>query len=324
MPLENIIEVTSLTKYYGSLLAVDSINFEVRSRELFGFLGPNGAGKTTTINMLTGISRPSSGKAIIAGYNVIHDPVRVKELIGVVPDISGVYDELNAWDNINFNAKLHGVPKDERETRAKKLLEAFDLYDRRNERVSNFSRGMKKRLMIATTLVFEPKIIFLDEPTTGLDVQSSRQIRNLIKEMNKQGTTFFLTTHYIEEADQLCQRIAIINKGKIVTVDTPENLKKKAKAENIIEVTFNIAEDFSERLGEISRVKNVVRVAGKYRIYVEESSDTLPLIVDFAGQHHLKVTSIATLKPTLEDAFVSLTCTHPEVLANEKELSRTG
>jgi len=324
MPLENIIEVTSLTKYYGSLLAVDSINFEVRSRELFGFLGPNGAGKTTTINMLTGISRPSSGKAIIAGYNVIHDPVRVKELIGVVPDISGVYDELNAWDNINFNAKLHGVPKDARETRAKELLEAFDLYDRRNERVSNFSRGMKKRLMIATTLVCEPKIIFLDEPTTGLDVQSSRQIRNLIKELNKEGTTFFLTTHYIEEADQLCQRIAIINKGKIVTVDTPENLKKMAKAENIIEVTFNTAEDFSARLGEISRVKNVVRVADKYRIYVEESSDTLPLIIDFAGQHHLKVTSIATLKPTLEDAFVSLTCTHPEVLANEKELSRTG
>jgi len=324
MPLENIIEVTSLTKYYGSLLAVDNINFEVGSRELFGFLGPNGAGKTTTINMLTGISKPTSGKACIAGYDVTEEPTKVKERIGVVPDVSGVYDELSAWDNIIFSARLHSVSKTKRETRARELLELFDLYDRRNDRVGTFSRGMKKRLMIASTLVFEPEIIFLDEPTTGLDVQSSRQIRNLIKEMNKQGTTFFLTTHYIEEADQLCQRIAIINKGKIVTLDTPENLKKMAKAENIIEVTFNTAEDFSARLGEISRVKNVVRVADKYRIYVEESSDTLPLIIDFAGQHHLKVTSIATLKPTLEDAFVSLTCTHPDVFANEKELSRTG
>src|SRR4030066_1004067 len=241
----NTIEVTDLTKYYGNLLAVNRINFEVRSQELFGFLGPNGAGKTTTINMLTGISKPTSGKAYIAGHDVTKEPIKVKELIGVVPDVSGVYDELSAWDNINFSARLHSVPKEKRETRARELLELFDLYDRRNGRVGTFSRGMKKRLMIATTLVYEPEIIFLDEPTTGLDVQSSRQIRALIKEMNKEGKTFFLTTHYIEEADQLCQRIAIINKGKIVTVETPEKLKKMAQTENIIELSFNKAEDFS-------------------------------------------------------------------------------
>ena len=217
----------------------------MKSQELFGFLGPNGAGKTTTINMLTGITKPTSGKACIAKYDITKEPTKVKELIGVVPDVSGVYDELTAWDNVIFSTKLHGVSSEKRETRTKELLELFDLYDRRNERAGNFSRGMKKRLMIAATLVYEPKIVFLDEPTTGLDVQSSRQIRNLIKEMNKNGTTFFLTTHYIEEADQLCQRIAIINKGKIVAVGAPEKLKEITQTENIIEISFNKTEDFS-------------------------------------------------------------------------------
>ncbi len=317
MPPENIIQVTDLTKYYGSLLAVDKINFEVKKGELFGFLGPNGAGKTTTINMLTGISKPTSGKATIAGHDITKEPIKAKEHIGVVPDTSGVYDELTAWGNINFSAKLHDVPTEQRKTRARELLELFDLYDRRNDKASTFSRGMKKRLMIACTLIFEPKIIFLDEPTTGLDVQSSRQIRNLIKEMNKNGTTFFLTTHYIEEADQLCQCIAIINKGKIITVDTPEKLKKMTQTENIIEISFNKPEDFSEKLKKLSQVTNVVRVADKFRLYVKEPQEMLPLIVDFANQNRLKVTSITTLKPTLEDAFVSLTSLRPEALTNE-------
>ncbi len=324
MPLENIISVSDLTKYYGDLLAVDHISFEVKNQELFGFLGPNGAGKTTTINMLTGITKPTSGKASIAGYDITKESIKAKELIGVVPDVSGVYDEMTAWGNINFSAKLHSVTKEKRKTRAKELLELFDLYDRRNDRVGTFSRGMKKRLMIAATLIYEPKIIFLDEPTTGLDVQSSRQIRDLMKEMNKDGTTFFLTTHYIEEADQLCQRIAIINKGKLITVDTPERLKDMVQAENIIEISFNNAADFSEKLKDLSPIKNVVRVADKFRLYVKDLSETLPLIVDFANHNHLKVTSIVSLKPTLEDAFVSLTSVRPEVMANEKEMPKTA
>jgi len=317
MPPDNIISVSDLTKYYGNLLAVDHISFEVKNQELFGFLGPNGAGKTTTINMLTGITKPTSGEASIAGYDITKEAIKAKELIGVVPDVSGVYDEMTALGNIDFSAKLHSVTKEKRKTRANELLELFNLYDRRNDRVGTFSRGMKKRLMIATTLVYEPKIIFLDEPTTGLDVQSSRQIRDLIKEMNKEGTTFFLTTHYIEEADQLCQRIAIINKGKLIIVDTPERLKKMVQTENIIEISFNNTSDFSEKLKDLNPVKNVVRVADKYRLYVNDLSETLPLIVDFASHNHLKVTSIVTLKPTLEDAFVSLTRVRPEVMENE-------
>jgi ABC-2 type transport system ATP-binding protein len=321
--VDSAIEATGLTKYYGDFLAVDHINFEVKKGEIFGFLGPNGAGKTTTINMLTGISKPGSGKVCIAGYDVAKEPIKIKELIGVVPDASGIYDELTAEDNVIFSAKLHGVSADKRKTRSKELLELFDLSDRRNEKVSNFSRGLKKRLMIATTLVYEPKIVFLDEPTTGLDVQSSRQIRNMIKELNKNGTTFFLTTHYIEEADQLCQRIAIINKGKIVTVDTPEKLKKMTQTENVIEVSFNRAEDFSKKLSELNHVKNVTRVGDKYKLYVEDPSEMLPSIVDFTNRNNLKVTSIITVKPTLEDAFVSLTCERPDTLANEKETPQT-
>lgn len=319
MSLENAIQVSELTKYYGKLLAVDHISFNVKKGEIFGFLGPNGAGKTTTINMLTGITRSTTGSASIAGFDVTHASTKAKELVGVVPEVSFLYDEMSAWDNINFSAKLHNVPKKKRESLGENLLRFFGLYERRNDKVGTFSGGMKKRLMIATALMHEPEILFLDEPTTGLDVQSARQIRNLIKELNKKGTTIFLTTHYIEEADQLCQQIAIINKGKIVTVDTPEELKNTVKTENIIEVTFNPANDLTEQLNKLSSVRNVVTAGDKYRLYVEDPVETLPSIIHFAEKKRLKVSSISTVKPTLEDAFVKFTGLRPEQMSLEKE-----
>ena len=319
MSPKNAIQVSELTKYFGKLLAVDHISFNVKKSEIFGFLGPNGAGKTTTINMLTGVIRSTSGSASISGFDVTHASTKAKELVGVVPEVSFLYDEMSAWDNINFSAKLHNVPKKKRESLGEKLLRFLGLYERRNDKVGTFSGGMKKRLMIATALMHEPEILFLDEPTTGLDVQSARQIRNLIKELNKKGTTIFLTTHYIEEADQLCQQIAIINKGKIVTVDTPEELKNTVKTENIIEVTFNPANDLAEHLNKLSSVRNVVTAGDKYRLYVEDPAETLPLIIHFAEKKRLKVTSISTVKPTLEDAFVKFTGLRPEQMSLEKE-----
>jgi len=319
VPSQSSVEVSNLTKYYGKLLAVDQINFEVKTKELFGFLGPNGAGKTTTINMLTGVTKPTSGTAFILGHDVTQEPVRAKEHVGVVTDVSGVYDEMTAWDNINFCAKIHGVPKEKRMSRAKELLELFGLYNRRNDRADTFSRGMKKRLMIATALVHEPEILFLDEPTTGLDVQSSRQIRDLIKELNRNGATVFLTTHYIEEADQLCQRVAIIDRGKIVTLDTPEKLKTMVQAEHIIEVSFDHGEEIADKLKRLGYVRDVVTAGDKFKLYVEDPSAMLPLIFHFAEKNHLKVVSVNTLKPTLEDAFVKLTGLRPEVMATEKE-----
>lgn len=319
MTSQNAIEVSDLTKCYGHLLAVDHIKFEVRRKELFGFLGPNGAGKTTTINMLTGVTKPTSGTALVSGFNVADEPVRAKERIGVVPDAPSLYDEMTAWDNIIFNAKLHRVPKNKREPRARELLELFGLYDRHKDPVGTFSKGMQKRLMIATALVHEPEMLFLDEATTGLDVQSARMIRNLIKELNESGVTIFLTTHYIEEADQLCQRIAIINQGKIVTVDNPEKLKTAIEKHHIIEVSFSPAQDLNAKLSSLKNVSSVSRVGDKFRLHVEDPSETLPSIFDFANKNHLKVVSINTLMPTLEDAFVKLTGLRPEVMTLEKE-----
>ena len=300
------------------MLAVDHINFNVKKGEIFGFLGPNGAGKTTTINMLTGVTKPTSGTAFISGFDVTREPIKAKELVGVVPEVSFLYDEMTAWDNINFSAKLHSVTKEKRTALAKEFLLLFGLNERRNNRVGTFSGGMKKRLIIATALMHEPETLFLDEPTTGLDVQSARQIRDLIKDLNEKGTTVFLTTHYIEEADHLCQRIAIINRGKIITVDTPEELKNTVKTENIIEVSFDHAGDIVDELKELSRVRNVVIAGDKFRLYVEDPTETLPSIIHFAEKNRLKVTSVSTVKPTLEDAFVKLTGLHPELMTIEK------
>jgi len=208
MSSENAIEVTDLTKGYDGIIAVDNITFHVKKDEIFGFLGPNGAGKTTTIRLLTGLTRPTSGTIRVAGIDMTREPNNAKEHLGVVPEVSNIYDEMSAWDNLIFAAQLYRVPKDEREKRAKELLELFGLHERRTDRAGNFSKDMKRRLTIAAALIHKPGILFLDEPTSGLDVQSSRTIQNLTKDLNKNGTTIFLTTHYIEEADKLCQRVA--------------------------------------------------------------------------------------------------------------------
>ena len=317
--INTAINVQNLTKLYPNSLAVDKVSFEVHRGDFFGFLGPNGAGKTTTINILTGVTKATSGNASILGYDIAQEPVKAKEHIGVVPDATSVYQEMTAWNNIIFSAKLHSVPKEKRENKAKELLKIVGLYNRRNDHVGTFSRGMKKRLMIAVALVHEPGILFLDEPTTGLDVQSARDIRILVRDLNKKGTTVFLTTHYLEEADQYCQRIAILAKGKIVTINTPEKLKAMTQAEQVIEVSFDQVQGLINKLKQLSSVRDVVVVGDKFRLYVEDLSETFPLIFDFAKEKHLKIVSINTLKPTLEDAFVKLTGLHPEILSVEKE-----
>ncbi len=320
--MEAAIEVQNLTKRYPNVLAVDHINFEVQKGEFFGFLGPNGAGKTTTINILTGITKATSGKASILGHDLAQKPVKAKEHIGVIPDASNLYDEMSAWANIIFCAKLHGVPKAEREKRAKQLLQTVGLYDRLGDHVGSFSRGMKKRLMIAAALVHQPEILFMDEPTTGLDVQSAREIRALIRELNRKGTTVFLTTHYLEEADLCCQRIAIIANGKIVSLDTPEKLKLSTQPEQTIEVSFDSAANAADKLKRLSHVKDIVTTGDKFRLSVDDPSETLPLIFDFAKENHLKIVSINTLKPTLEDAFVKLTGLRLELMSIEKEQTK--
>ena len=314
-----MIRVQGLTKQYDNILAVDHINLEVVEGEIFGLLGPNGAGKTTTIRMLTGQIAPTSGTAAIANHDIISDSTKAKQQIGVVPDISNVYEEMSAWDNLIFAAKLYSVPRTEQEKRAKEFLELFGLFERRKDRVAGFSRGMKRRLTIATALIHKPKLLFLDEPTTGLDVQSLRMIRTLIKKLNKDGVTIFLTTHYIEEADQLCQRIAIINKGKIVTVDNPEKLKAATEKRQVIEVSFSTSGDLEEKLKNISCVSEISIQGDKCRLQIDDASQAVPALVDFARKNNLRIISINTLKPSLEDAFAKLTGLSSEVMTTEKE-----
>ncbi|MCQ5336872.1 MAG: ATP-binding cassette domain-containing protein [Candidatus Methanomethylicia archaeon] len=323
-----IIKTKNLTKQYGHILAVDHIDLEVFEGEIFGLLGPNGAGKTTTIRMLTGQTKPTFGEAWIAGYNIIHESIKAKESIGVVPEVSNVYDEMSAWENLIFSAELYDVPRSERSKRAIELLKFFGLYERKEDKVANFSKGMKRRLTIATALIHKPKVIFLDEPTTGLDVQSSRMIRILLKQLNKTGVTIFLTTHYIEEADQLCHRIAIINKGKIIALGSPEELKTKAEEEHIIEISFSISKDIEEyedienQLKNLNYVNSISRIGDKFRLYVENTSEVIPIIIDFCRKNNLKIISINTLKPSLEDAFVKITGLSPEIMKIEKEAKK--
>jgi ABC-2 type transport system ATP-binding protein len=238
--MKNVIEVNGLTKRFKETIAVDGISFEVEKGEVFGFLGPNGAGKTTTIKMLTGLSQPTNGKASILGLDINSQIVQIKKYIGVVPEISNLYDELSAIGNLIFMAQLYGVPSRERREKAEELLKTFRLYERKDSPFRTFSRGMKRSLTIAAALIHNPKVLFLDEPTAGLDVVAARSLRNLISNLRQQGITIFLTTHYLEEADLLCDRVAILVKGRILATDTPSSLKAKTDTKSLEEAFMKI------------------------------------------------------------------------------------
>jgi len=314
------IQVSDLTKLYGEILAVDHIDFEVEKGEIFGFLGPNGAGKTTTIRMLTGISKPTDGKASVLGCNIDSEIVEAKKYIGVVPEISNLYDELSGFDNLIFMAQLYGVPRKNRKARAEELLKTFGLYERKNSLFRTYSRGMKRALTIAAALIHEPKILFLDEPTVGLDVVAARSLRNLIGNLHQQGITIFLTTHYLEEADLLCDRIAIVNKGKIARIDTPEKMKTHAEKESIVEFSLsNIPPEFNKELAVyFQNAKVAILPNNKVRIYTSEGSKIYEPMVQFCHQKNISIESINSIKPSLEDAFIEITGLSPQVMAMEK------
>ena len=217
---DKILEVQGLKKSYNGFVAVNGISFHVNRAEIFGFLGPNGAGKTTTINMLIGMAKISEGRIFYKGKDLTDNIKKAQEIIGVVPDESNLYNEMNGFDNLCFCGALYGLSKPGREEKAHRLLELFGLKDAAGKKFMAYSKGMKRKLTIAAALIHEPEILFLDEPTTGIDVASVRQIRNLIKELNENGTTIFLTTHYIEEAERLCNRVAFIDKGEIIQIDS--------------------------------------------------------------------------------------------------------
>jgi len=233
----NVIEVVGLTKRYEKILAVDRVSFEVRAREIFGFLGPNGAGKTTTVRMLTGVIRADEGQATILGHKA--GSLKAKQVTGVVPEMANAYNDLSGWDNLMLMAELYDVPVRIAREKGNKLLQELGLFERKEGLVKGYSKGMKQRLILAMALISDPEILFLDEPTSGLDVQSARLIKSLIQALNDKGKTIFLTTHDMDEANQLCNRVAIINKGRIVAVDAPERLKMATSSLHSVEVSFD-------------------------------------------------------------------------------------
>ena len=318
--MNNAIEVEDLTKYYDKFLAVDHINFTVKQGEIFGFLGPNGAGKTTTQRMLTTLLTPTEGRILINGHDLSRDSYPAKQQIGLVPEESNVYTELTAWDNLMFTASIYRVPRGERAKRAQELLETFGLWEKRDIKAENFSKGMRRRLSIAMAIIHKPALLFLDEPTPGLDAQSIRAIWELIRRMNAEGTTVFITTHQIEEANQLCGRVAIISHGKIAAIDTPERLKANFQRMQSVEVAFEgeVAEK-SPGLESMPGVTTQVKVGDKMRLYTEDPSALLPRVIQYAESHALRVVSLNTLGPSLEDVFLEITGGQVGAVGNESQ-----
>jgi len=303
------IEVSHLTKRFGTLTAVNDITFSVATGETFGFLGPNGAGKTTTIRMLTGISPPTSGQATIFGHDIVRDTVAARQSMGIVSETSNVYTDMTAWQNMMLAAQLYRIGRSERERNASELLERFELYERRNDKVHGFSKGMKRRLTIAMGLVNSPHLLFLDEPTSGLDVESNLIIRQIIADLITGGVTVFLTTHNIEEANVLCDRVAIINKGVIAAIDAPERLKKTIQSVQSIEVAFldGVSPTRLNELCTLPMVNDARKEGDKFKLFTEDPSQVIAAVMAYAHDHHTRVVSITTLGPSLEDVFVRLT-----------------
>ena len=303
------IEVKGLTKYYGSFCAVDHITFEVEKGEFFGFLGPNGAGKTTTMRMLTGLSEPSEGTASIMGYDISRNPFHAKEHFGVVPEVSNIYEDLTAWNNLMFAGELYGMQRSTRSRRALELLDVFELTEFKDKKVKGFSKGMRRKLTLSMAIIHSPNILFLDEPTSGLDVQSSIKLKEILSDLSKDGTTIFLTTHTLEEANMLCDRIGIIARGKLAAVDAPEKLKRTIQAVQSVVFSFNTVTSTSipvSDLAALPAVSSVRKEGDKFRLYTNDPSLVATSLFEYAKGHSLKIISINTLGPSLEDAFLAI------------------
>jgi ABC-2 type transport system ATP-binding protein len=319
------IEAQSLTKRYEDVAAVESVTFDVRRSELFGFLGPNGAGKTTTINMLTGLARADAGTIHIAGIDCTERPRAAQNLIGVVPDESNLYPELSGLDNLCFCAALYGMGRAERRARARELLDTFGLTQAADRKFGGYSKGMKRKLTIAAGIIHRPEILFLDEPTTGIDVSSARQLRQLIADLHLAGTTIFLTTHYIEEAERLCDRIAFIVDGRIVRIDSVEHLVQPIQERHVVQIACaKTPNDLQGRLSEsFPGLEFTAPGQGTIRVEADEPIRVGPL-VRFLEDQGVEVTEARRMRPSLEDIFVRITGIEAHAMRKEKEKAGGG
>jgi ABC-2 type transport system ATP-binding protein len=316
--MQTVIAVEELRKTFQpktrkapEVKALDGISFEVPRGEFFGLLGPNGAGKTTTIGILTTRVRPTGGAATIDGIDVARDPVSVKRRIGVVPQMNNLDRSLTAREILLFHAEYFGVAKQKRETHCQELLERFELGERADDKITGFSGGMVQRLKIARALMHDPAILFLDEPTTGLDPQSRRAMWDFLHELNQKGQTIFLTTHYMEEADQLCQRIAIIDHGKLLALDSPAALKRSVPGGYLIELQVRsedgAMESFAAALPSFPGVVEVKPEKDRVRIYADRAEGLLANAMRLAADQGVNVTDAHVAEPSLENLFLHLT-----------------
>ena len=304
----NAIEVSHLSKHFGDLVALNDISFHVKEGETFGFLGPNGAGKTTTIRILTGITVPTGGNAQIFGKDIVKDTIAARKTMGIVHETSNIYTDLTAWQNLMFTAEVYDVQKALRERRAKELLDLFGLWERKDSKTKDFSKGMKRRLTLAMGLINDPQLVFLDEPTSGLDVQSNLIIRDVIRDLTAKGVTIFMTTHNIEEANVSCDRVAIINHGMIAAIDTPEKLKGTIQSVQSVEVSFDpVPAQWEAGLRGIGTVSEVRKLGDKFRLVTEDPPAVIAGIMEYAEREKTKVISVNTYGPSLEDVFIKLT-----------------
>jgi len=319
---ENAIEMENLTKMFGDFTAVDKLSLAIKNNEIFGFLGPNGAGKSTTIRMLCTLSQPTSGSAKVAGYDIMKDPAKVRKKIGLVAEKMIMYDKLTAAENLRFFGKLYAIPKQKLEHRIDEVLELVNMQEWKHTQISKFSTGMKQRINVIRALLPEPKIIFMDEPTLGLDPQTTSSIRDITREINKSGVTVILTTHAMIEAEALSDRVAIIDHGKIAALDTPHNLKSMIADSNTTvfgtKIT-NLTPGLIENINSLDIVHAIAQ-EDDYNLKISASgNDALNQIIDMIRQEGGNIASITnSSESTLEDVFLAVTGKEIRDQATEK------
>lgn len=305
--MSNVIDVRDLTRKFRELVAVDTLNFTVGQGEVFGLLGPNGAGKTTTLSMLCTILKPTSGTAIVNGYDITEHPSQVRRSIGIVFQEPSIDDRLTGRENLEMHADLYGVPKREQRKRIENVLELVELHDKADLLMRTYSGGMRRRLEIARGFIHYPKVLFLDEPTLGLDPQTRGHIWTYISELSeREGITIILTTHYMEEADNLCDRVAIIDYGKIVALDEPDRLKEALEGD-IISVKTDAMRQLSAKLIGVDWVKESREENGQLKLVVKDGNAALPRVVEIAASSGIHIDSMSIHEPTLEDVFLNYT-----------------
>jgi len=307
----NAIEINSLTKNFKKSVAIDNISLNVEEGEIFGFLGPNGAGKSTTMMILTTLLKPTSGNASVCGFDVVTNPSKVRQNIGFVQQEIGIDEYLTARENLQFQCKISQIPKEHTKKRIEEILDLVELTEKQDDQSITFSGGMRKRLDIACGLIHRPKVLFLDEPTVGLDIQTRRKIWEYIRKIHKEfGMTLFVSTHYMEEADNLCDRVGIIDYGKIQIVDTPESMKNKLETDM---VTFSVIPDevkkkkFIEKMNMIDLIKNVKIHENEIIVKSSNSTQLIPKIFQISSEIGIGIDSFVLNKPTLDDVFISYT-----------------